>query len=159
MSGTHRDLLFWSKGRCFAWKNHRWGLWSLETWYSGPKVALLNAQNHKWGLEPTYTCHSGANHAVLHTQNDRWGVGPIETCNSGPKFTVLLAKTTDEGWNQWRLLILILTVCLAQAWKDYMGSNLHLWCCACKTATLGLELQVSVGPSPYLWFVHSKERH
>ena len=26
MSGTHRDLLFWSRSRCFACKNHRWGL-------------------------------------------------------------------------------------------------------------------------------------
>ena len=27
-----------------------------------------------------------------------------------------------------------------------MGSCPHLWFCACKTATLGPELQVSVGP-------------
>ena len=26
-----------------------------------------------------------------------------------------------------------------------MGSSSHLWFCACKTATLGLELQVSAG--------------
>ena len=29
---------------------------------------------------------------------------------------------------------------------------------ACKTATLGLELQVSVGPRPHLWFLHAKQR-
>ena len=29
--------------------------------------------------------------------------------------------------------------------KDYIGSSRHLWFCACKTATLGLELQVSAG--------------
>ena len=28
----------------------------------------------------------------------------------------------------------------------------------CKTATLGLELQVSVGPIPHLWFLHAKRR-
>ena len=29
---------------------------------------------------------------------------------------------------------------------------------ASKTATLGPELQVSVGPSPHLWFLHAKQR-
>ena len=29
---------------------------------------------------------------------------------------------------------------------------------ACKTAPLGLELQVSVGPRSHLWFLHSKQR-
>ena len=56
-SGTHSDLLFWSKRRCFAFKNHRWGL------------------------------------------------GPRETCYSGPKVAVLHPKTTDYGWNTYRLVI------------------------------------------------------
>ena len=29
---------------------------------------------------------------------------------------------------------------------------------ASKTATLGPELQVSMGPSPHLWFLHAKQR-
>ena len=29
---------------------------------------------------------------------------------------------------------------------------------ACKTATLAPELQVSMGPSPHLWFLHAKQR-
>ena len=28
----------------------------------------------------------------------------------------------------------------------------------CKTATLGPDLQVSMGPSPHLWFLHAKQR-
>ena len=28
----------------------------------------------------------------------------------------------------------------------------------CKTATLGPDLQVSIGPSPHLWFLHTKQR-
>ena len=52
MPGTHRDLLFWSRKRGFAWKNHRWCLGSTETCNSGPKVAVLHAQNHRLGLEP-----------------------------------------------------------------------------------------------------------
>ena len=43
------------------------------------------------------TSNSDANNAVLHAQNDWLGLGPIDTCNSAPKFTVLHAKTTDEG--------------------------------------------------------------
>ena len=35
----------------------------------------------------------------------RLGLGPLETCNSGPKVAVLHAKTTDEGWDPWRLAI------------------------------------------------------
>ena len=132
MSGTHTDLLFWSKSRCFASKKDRWVLEHIETSYSdarhadlhaqnrrwclgpietcnsGPHVARLNAQNHRWGLEPIQTCHSGTHRAVLHAQNDRWGLGPIETCNPDPKLTVLHANTTDEGWNQWRLVFLML---------------------------------------------------
>ena len=63
-----------------------------------------------------------------------------------------------------------------------MGSSAHVWFCAFKTATLGLELQdsvgprndlsfcactmaclaseslVSLGPSPHLWFLYAKRR-
>ena len=63
-----------------------------------------------------------------------------------------------------------------------MGSSPHLWFCACKTVTLGLELQVSVGtrqdlsfctcttahlaskllvsmgPRPHLWILIEKQR-
>ena len=31
-----------------------------------------------------------------------------------------------------------------------------MWFCAFKTATLALELLVSMGPSPHLWFLHAK---
>ena len=33
-----------------------------------------------------------------------------------------------------------------------MGPRPHLWFFALKTATLAPELQVSLGPSPHLWF-------
>ena len=76
MSGTNRVLLFWSRSRCFAWKNHRWGLGPTETCNSAPKVAVLHVQKHRRGMEP------------------------IETCYSGPKVAVLHAKTTDDGWER-----------------------------------------------------------
>ena len=39
-----------------------------------------------------------------------------------------------------------------------LGPRPHLWFLAFKTATLAPELQVSMGPSPLLWFLHAKER-
>ena len=39
-----------------------------------------------------------------------------------------------------------------------MGSSHHLWFCAFKTATLTSELLVSMGPSPLLWLLHAKQR-
>ena len=65
-----KRLVLLSKSRCFACKNHRWGL--------GP-------------IEPS---NSGANHAEVNAQNDRSYQGPLETCYSGPEVAVLLAKTS-----------------------------------------------------------------
>ena len=132
ISGTHRDLLFWSKSRCFASKNHRWGLEPIETSISDARHAVLLAQNHRWGQGPIETCNSGptvvllnaqnhrsgqgsietsnsgANHAVFHAQNDSLCPGPIETCYSGLIVSVFHPKTTDEDWNPYRLEILML---------------------------------------------------
>ena len=149
MSGTHRDLLFWSKSRCFASKNHRWrlgpiatsnaeanhafmhpqnGRWVLvpiETCNSVPKVAGLGGKTKDKGLGPIETCISGANHAVVHAQNDRWYLGHIETCHSGPEVAVLHAKPTGEGWNQYSLFILVLSTLLCvlkttdEVWELY----------------------------------------
>ena len=84
MSGTHRDLLFRSISRCFASKSHR------------------------WGLEPIELSNSGANHAVVHAQNERSCLGPLEICYSGPEFAVLHAKTTGGVLDQQALVILML---------------------------------------------------
>ena len=54
------------------------------------------------------TSNFGANHAVSHAQNDRRGLGTIETCNSGLNVALLQAKTTNEGWDPYRLVILML---------------------------------------------------
>ena len=37
-----------------------------------------------------------------------------------------------------------------------MGPRLRLWFCALKTASLASELLVSMGPSPHLWLLHAK---
>ena len=41
-------------------------------------------------------------------------MGPIETCISGPKVAVLHPKTTREGWDPWRLVILMLSTLLCK---------------------------------------------
>ena len=81
-------------------------------------------------MEPIEPSISGANHAVVHAQTDKSCLGPIETCYSGPEDAVLhgkttggvlnqqrlglkslfcMNKTTDEGWNQYSLFILVLS--------------------------------------------------
>ena len=94
-----RYFLFQSKTRCFACKNHRWGLGPIETSDSCANHVVLHAQNDRWGLGPTETCNSDANHDVLHSQSDRWGLGHIQTYNSVPKDAALQSKSTDEGGN------------------------------------------------------------
>ena len=44
------------------------------------------------------------------------------------------------------------TATLGQELQVSMGPRHHLWLFAFKTATLASELQVSMGPSPHLWF-------
>ena len=39
-----------------------------------------------------------------------------------------------------------------------MGPRPHLWFFAFKTGTLTPELQDSISPSPHLWFLHAKQR-
>ena len=39
-----------------------------------------------------------------------------------------------------------------------IGPSLHLWFYSFETATLALDLLVSMGPSPHLWFLQAKQR-
>ena len=82
----------------------------METSNSDAKHAVLHAQNDRLCLGPIETCNSDANHTVFHAQNDRWCLGPIEICYSGPKLAVLHAKATGQGWNQYSLFILVLSL-------------------------------------------------
>ena len=60
-------------------------------------------------MGPIETIDSGHNDAVVNAENHKWGLETIETCNSDAKVAVLLAKNTDESWDQQRLVILMLT--------------------------------------------------
>ena len=147
--GTNIDLSLCYYARCFACKKyrwglgpiltrhsgtthavlhapiHRWGLGPIETSNFGAKQAVLFAQIHRWGLGPIQTCNSGPKDDVLHEQNHRWGLGPIETSKSGPKAAVLHAKDTDEAWDQYRLVIVLLRTlfCLQ---KVQMRAGTHI---------------------------------
>ena len=71
MSGTHRDLLFWSRILCFVCKNQWLGLGPIETCYSGPEVAVLHAKTTGGVYSPAETCNSSPKVAVLHAQNHK----------------------------------------------------------------------------------------
>ena len=71
-AGTHIDLPFWCKSRCFACtKRHvrsetLRGLlfWSIRRCFASKKC--------RWGLGPVEASNSDARHAVLHAQNGTW---------------------------------------------------------------------------------------
>ena len=79
---------------------------------------------------------------VLCPQN-----GAISTCNTSlygfqPSSVVFGCKTATF-WSEEQV---------------FMGPRLPVWICAYKIACLALELLVSMGPSPYLWFLDAKQR-
>ena len=128
MSGTNRDLLLGSKSRCFACKNHRWGLGLIETSYSDARHAVLHAQNHRWGLGPIETCNFSSKVAVFNAQNHRWGLEPIETCNSVPKVTVMCAQTHRWGLGTIKTCKSGLKVAVLHEMKAGTIINLSIWC-------------------------------
>ena len=58
-------------------ENHRWSLGPIETFYSGPEVAVLHAKTTAVVYSPAETCNSSPKGAVLHAQNHRWELEPI----------------------------------------------------------------------------------
>ena len=147
-------------------------VWDTETCKSGLKIAVCDAKttNEGWNpqrlvipmlkslfwmqkkwqqrrdLGPIETWNSGSKSAVLHSQVNRRSLGPIETCNSDPKVAVLHAKTTDEGWDHWRLVILILItlfwmhITTGEDWDQWRLVILALITlfCECKKQSWGL---------------------
>ena len=99
MSGTHRDLLFGSKSRCFECKNHRWGLGPIETSNSDARQGVLHAENHSWVLGPIETCNFGPKVAGFHakTKDEVWA--PYSLVSLVIKSLFCMKKNTDEGWN------------------------------------------------------------
>ena len=107
-AGTNGLASFRILARCFAFTHQQGKFGTHRDLYFWPKTLCFSCINHRWGLGPIETSISRANHAVLSVKKHRWDLGPIETCNSNPKVAVLYAKTTDERWDPWRLVILML---------------------------------------------------
>ena len=110
----------------------------IDTNISDANHVVLYAQNDTWGFGPMEISNSGSNHPVLHARNDGWGLGPMETSNSAAKVAVLHAKTIQND-----------ACILVPAFICGFAS---------KTATFGSELQVTMGPSPHMCFLHAKQR-
>ena len=74
--------------------------------------------------------------------------------------SVIRARITSLYESQPSLVVFACkTATLGPELQFPMGSRPHLWFCAFKTATLGSELEVSMGPRPHLWFfLRSKHR-
>ena len=107
-AGTHIDLSFWCKSRCFAYTKRQVISGTRRDLLFRPISRCFASKNYRWGLEPIEPSISGANHAVIHAQNERSCLGPLETCYSGPEFAVSHAKTTGGVLDPQALVILML---------------------------------------------------
>ena len=65
-------------------------------------------------------------------------------------------KIASLYWSQPSSVVLCITT--ATLWPELIVSIGPRLCFACKTTWLASELLVSMGPSPHLWFLHSKQR-
>ena len=107
-----------------------------HVWFLDAKQRLLD-RNNKSLLVPDITCRCVHENSVIRT-----------------RISSLYLSQTSSGVLSTHNCVLNTT-----KKKQLYGSSRHLWFCACKTATLGLELQVSVGPRPNLWFLRAKQRN
>ena len=66
-------------------------------------------------------------------------------------------RITSHYWSQPSFVVFASkTATLGPELQISMGPRLHLWFFVFKAATLAPELQVSKVPSPHLWFLHAK---
>ena len=72
--------------------------------------------------------------------------------------SVIRCRLTFVYWSQPSSVVFAFkTATLGPELQVSMGPRPHLWFFAFKTPTLAPELQVSKGPHPHLWFWHSKQ--
>ena len=126
-------------------QNDRWCLGPLEIFLFVSKSRCFACKTHRWGLGPIETSNSCAKDAVFHAHNDRFCLGLLETCYCCPKVAVLHAKNTHEGWDPWRLVILMLSTLFSCKKRQVMpGTHRDLLirsksrCFASKIQTWGL---------------------
>ena len=119
----------------------------------------LYDQTYKSVGVPALTC--GFVHAKqrLLEQNYKYLCVPVLICGFCIHNSAFWTRISSLYGSQTSSVVwAYITACLTQEYKDYMCSSPRLWFCACKTATLALELLVSMGPSPHLCFLLAKQR-
>ena len=104
---------------------------SPHLWFLHAKQRLLE-QNYKYLCVPALICGFCIHNSAFWTR--------ISSLNGSQTSSVVLSTHN----------------CVINI--DYMCSSPRLWFCACKTATLALELLVSMGPSLHLCFLLAKQR-
>ena len=140
-SGTNRDLLFWAKTRCLACKNRRWGLGPIETSNLCAKVDVFYAQKDSFCLGLLKTCYSVPKVAVLHAKNTHEGWDPWRLVILMLSTLFCMHKTTGESWNQYSLFIPVLSTLLCvlkttdEVWDPYRLVSLFLKSLFCKHKT------------------------
>ena len=71
---------------------------------------------------------------------------------------ISIRNTSPYGSQPSSVVFACKTATLGPELQVSMGPRPHLWFFALKTATLAPELQVSMGPNPHLWCWQSKQR-
>ena len=89
-------------------KNWRW-LVPIETSNSDVKPAVVRAQNDRSCLRPIETCYSGPEVAVLNAKTTGEAFDRQGLVNIALKSLFCMHKTRGEGWNQYSLFILVLS--------------------------------------------------
>ena len=117
---------------------------SPHLWFLHAKERLLD-QNYKSLWVPDLICHFvHAKQRDLH-QTDQSIWVPALIC-------VFFCMQNSDFWTSFTSLYGSQTSSAAKEPRP------HLSLCACKTAWLASELLVSVGPSPHLWLLDTKQR-
>ena len=106
MPGTNRDLLFWSRSRCFTWKKHRWGLGPTETCNFSPIAAVLHGKTTGgvWDPQRIVILALKSLFCMHKTTGEGWNPYSLDTLVLSTLLCVL--KTTDEVWDPYRLISL-----------------------------------------------------
>ena len=81
---------------------------------------------------------------------------PVDLCK---QYSVISTRITClYGSQSLSVIFACKTATLGLELQVSVGPRLHLWFSACKTACLASELLVSMGPSPQVWFLDAKQR-
>ena len=71
---------------------------------------------------------------------------------------ISIRKTSLYGSQPSSVVFACKTATLGPELQISLGPRPHLWFFSLRTATLAAELQVSIGPNPLLWHLHAKQR-